>query len=371
MSRVSLSDVLDLLGEGGLAERYEERKARFRAFLQQPKWRPEDIAPWLEECLEYGCAARPVYFYAFQDIVVSIGTHLGLQVEYGQYGQRHETGYDGKWVTADGDVLLLEVKTSPWPVPSVHQLGRYLNAFALRHEMPPERVFGLFLVGPGELAPIVDQIRGSEFRSRMKLLQVFDLLRLWRLKLNLASELGSDAAERMVQRLLLPMESINVGALLDLIEEVARRTAARGAENKPVSSDGKWTRSELLDFMKKASPVQRAVLGALTLEPGKPLRTAELVALMRDISEQWVHMPRPDSVTARTLSGGLASLRRICRERGRESIIEHTSEGYRVAEQYLDWLTEWAQREKERARQCGLQARLLNDSSDIGHRAKS
>ena len=119
MGQVSLSDILELLGEGGLAERYEERKARFRAFLQQPKWEPEDFAPWLEECLERGCAAKPVYFYAFQDAVVTIGYHLGLEVEYGLYGHRDDLSYDGKWITPEGHIILLEVKTSPWPVPSV------------------------------------------------------------------------------------------------------------------------------------------------------------------------------------------------------------------------------------------------------------
>ena len=360
MGQVSLSDVLELLGEGGLAERYEERKARFRAFLQQSKWEPEDFAPWLEECLEKGCAAKPVYFYAFQDAVVTVGHHLGLEVEYGLYGHRDDLSYDGKWITPDGDIILLEVKTSPWPVPSVHQLGRYITKYAIRHEVPYEKVFGLFIVGPGELAPIVDQIRGSEFRTRMKLLQVFDLLRLWRLKISLEQEGDEETARRMVHHLLLPMESINVGGLLDLIEEVARRSG--GSNRQTHQGNGEemeWTRSELLEFLRKASPVQRAVVGALALQPDDAARTAEVVAVMREISEEWVHMPRPDSVTSRTLAGGLASLRRVCREKGKEDFIEHVPDGYRIVPRYVDWIAEWVQREKKRARQRAIQRELL------------
>ncbi len=339
MAKVGITDILNLLGEGGLEDRFEERKRRFRNFLQQSKWQPDDFELWIHECLEMGSFSRPAYFYAFQDLVVTIGLHLGMRVEYGRYSRGQEIGYDGKWVASGERTILLEVKTSPWPVPSVHQLGSYMNRYVPRYGISPENVYGLFIVGPGDHTPLVDQIKGSEYRSRMKMAEVDDLLRLWRLKRDLEKRAGAEAAARMVQNLLLPFESINVGAVVGLIEEVTRHSVSRDERD---SEDFQWKRSELREFLSTATSSQRALLAALCTLRTEPANGQRLVELMQKASHFCEDVLPESSISLRTFAGALSSLHRACHQRDKEPFIERTPEGYRLAKRYLDWIVEWA-----------------------------
>lgn len=343
MANVSISDILALLGEGGLEDRFQERKARFRRFLAQDKWRPADFAGWIEECLEKGSSARPSYFHALQDIVVSVGIHLGMEVEYGTYGQGPDIGFDGKWSAYGGRTILLEVKASPWPVPSVHQLGSYMDRYVPRYDVAPSKVYGLFVVGPGDCAPLLDQIKGSEYRSRMKLIQVADLLRLWELQLQLRERSDPDAVKRTIQNLLLPFESVNVGSLLTLIEEVARRsTADAGGRAETAGVRREWGRSELTELLEATTPAQRTLLAALASSRAEPVGGRKVVELMRRAAERCANVLDADTISHRTFAGALASLLRTCHQQDREPIIQKTSEGYRIAPRYMDWIVQWA-----------------------------
>ncbi len=78
----------------------------------------------MRECTEKGSVTNKVWYNALQDIVVAIGDRLGFEVEFGRYGgSKQEIADDGLWRRASGDVLLVEVKASAWPVTSVGQLG--------------------------------------------------------------------------------------------------------------------------------------------------------------------------------------------------------------------------------------------------------
>jgi hypothetical protein len=344
MAQVSLSDILSLLGEQCLHDRYQDSKTRFRRFISQPKFTPQDFKPWIDECLEKGSSARPAYFYAFQDMVVSIGAHLGMSVEYGLYARSQDIGYDGRWTAADGRIILLEVKTSPWPVPSVHQLGTYMSRYAAHSNVDPAMIYGLFVIGPGDFTPVLDQIKGSEYRTRMKMIEVSDLLSLWQLHIDLRSRLGAEQVSYTVQNLLFPFESVNVGALLELIREVARRanSEAEKGEDEVQYQPQEWGRSELIAVLDAAAPAQRTLVAALCAINSEAATSLDVVALMRAVGRECPGLLPPESISQRTFSGAVSSLHRLCHEKNRETFFERTVHGYRIREHYLEWITEWA-----------------------------
>lgn len=109
MATSSIEDVLMLIGEP-LSDKSEEAKARFRRYIAQAKWTPDNCRSWLDECVEKGgkdSDAR-VYYNALQDIIISLGNRLGLEVEYGRYsGSQKEIAFDGLWKRDSGEVIVV------------------------------------------------------------------------------------------------------------------------------------------------------------------------------------------------------------------------------------------------------------------------
>jgi hypothetical protein len=339
MPNVSIADILSLLGDDGLEEKYDARKVRFRSFITQPKWTPEDFRVWMEDCLDHSSSAAPTYAYAFQDLVVAVGHHLGMTAEFGLYSRSNDISYDGKWTTATSRLILVEAKAAPWPVPSVHQLGSYMERYALRYAVSPDNIFGVFVIGPGDTVPVIDQIKGSEFRNRMKLIEHIDLLRLWDLKIRLQESMDDAAAARMVQSLLLPFESVNVGSLLDIIYEVWQRGEVETPQ-PPAPTEAEWRRSEVEELLNSAAPSQHALVAALATCGPDPLPAEALVEYMKQAAERMAEAIDADSVTRRTLQGALAAFGRSRKDR--DSLVETTPEGYRLAPRYYQWIANWA-----------------------------
>jgi hypothetical protein len=342
MPNVSIADILRLLGDEGLEERYDARKNRFRDLITQPKWAPDDFRAWIADCLDLLSPTAPTYAFAFQDLVVAVGDHLGMTAEFGLYSHSPDIAYDGKWTTFAGRIILVEAKASPWPVPSVHQLGSYMERYALRYSVSPDNIFGLYVTGPGDCVPVIDQIKGSEFRNRMKLIQSADLLRLWDLKGRLEESMDSAAAARMVQSLLVPFESVNVGSLLDIIYEVWQRGEFGEARPPDEPADEEWRRSEVLQLLDAANPSQKALLAALASIGPDASPPDTVVDYMKQAATRMTEAIDAETVTRRTLQGALAAFGRSRRDKHKESLVENTSEGYRITPRYYHWIADWA-----------------------------
>ena len=116
-----IKDILNLLGNE-LKDEGEEQK-RFKDFIEQEKWTTEQIKAWIDECVNKSSGAHDPYNRAYQDLIVSLGRKLGFEIEYGRYaGRAGLVNNDGSWKRQNGDKIILEVKTSTWPISSVSQL---------------------------------------------------------------------------------------------------------------------------------------------------------------------------------------------------------------------------------------------------------
>ena len=143
MAFVSIADMLLLLGDSGLDDQHPEPRDRFRRMLAQSKWQIADLKNWTDECLESGSRVQPQFYYALQYIVTSLRFHLGMEVEHGSYaGSEPVIAYDGRWTLANGQTILVEVKSTSWPLGSAGQLGNYMDLFCQRYRRPPARCSG-------------------------------------------------------------------------------------------------------------------------------------------------------------------------------------------------------------------------------------
>ena len=202
---------------------------------------------WLEECLTKGSGSRSPYFRAFQDIIVTLGRRLNFGVTYGRYAARRgEPSFDGLWESPKGEIILVEIKASAWPLGSVDQLGRYMDQVAQDRELGATKVYGLYVIGYGEIAPIIEQIRGSSYSPRMRVITKDDLLELLELQEDLRSRVGEAAAE-MTRDILLPLESINLGNIVHLIRDLAYPAPLEpeAHEEAPILEPKRITREEM------------------------------------------------------------------------------------------------------------------------------
>jgi hypothetical protein len=350
MAITAIEDALMLIGEP-LADKNEEAKTRFRIYIAQTKWSPDDYRAWIVECIEKGGrdAEARVYYNALQDIVVSLGTRLGLKVEYGRYsGSQKEAAFDGLWKRESGEAIVVEVKSSPWPVDKVRQLGDYLGQLAKENDWEPSSVYGLYAIGSGDFEALLTQIRGSDWRNQIRLISFENLLRLVELAEQWDAIGGPDTGAAKAQRLLLPVETIDLGDLIDLIIEIAefrRQEAVSEGDDTPEESETAgdvWGRTDLLGYLRNTTTYQKALLGALSTIGEDWVSRKQLLHLMAKVATV-LPDAQDHKITGYTIAGARAGLK--MRRGDKEDIIEQRERRYRLRADYREVVVDWARAE--------------------------
>lgn len=354
---IEIRDVLNLLGKE-LKDNTEQAK-RFREFIEQDKWTSEQIKKWLDECINKSSGAHDPYNRAFQDLVVSLGKRLGFEILYGKYvGKSGEENYDGIWKKENGDTIILEVKTSTWPIGSVSQLGDYLDQLAKKEEN--KNAFGLYVIGKGDVQPLIEQILGSKYKDRMRLILYDDLMEIINLKEELEPVIGEKQAIEKVQNLLLPVESINIGNIVRLIIEIAttKSTAVEEQVEEEIErevTDGEeepWTKAELLSYLRDVTPYQKLLLAALVQVDREPATPKTVAFLMNEIVKRKKISDIDTKITGKQVGGAKGGIKLKCKYLGKEDIIERewspTERSYtlKIKEDYKQTVIDWVKGEK-------------------------
>jgi len=207
---ISLERTLSLIG--GLVDS-DSSKKRFRDFLSSSEVGREDLVNWVGECLSKTDRA---YGFALQDIINEIGRRLGFNVESGLYvGRANEIGHDGIWGSESTEIhLVIESKKSTAYELDPSKVGDYLDRLTTERNWKKDDAYGLYVTGVADTHVLVSTIRGSDHRDRIRIIPVAALLRLFKLK-----EEETLSHEKLV-KLLVPMDTINLGELVDLIEGI-------------------------------------------------------------------------------------------------------------------------------------------------------
>lgn len=329
---VEICDIINLIGN--LKDGVEAKK--FREFIGQSKWSLEQIKSWLDECVEKG---KDPYNKAFQDLVVSLGKRLGFKVEYGKYlGKAGERNYDGIWRSYDGKIIVLEVKTSTWPMRSINQLGKYIE------ELPEENVFGLYVIGKGDAQPLIEQIIGSKYKDKMRIIFYNDLIEIVSLKEKLEPVIGEKQAIEKVQSILFPIESINLGNIVRLIIDIIE--IEESIEDEEVEDDRVWAESELISCLKTVTLYQKLLLAALA-HMDEFATIKEIVNLMNEIAKK---CGIEDNITYKHVRGAKGGIKLRCKNMGKEDIVERKLDSekrmLKIKERYKQLIVDWVKNEK-------------------------
>jgi hypothetical protein len=348
MAESRMEDILDLINRD--LDDKSETKDRFREFLLKEKWEPEHFKAWIQECVNKGDTSHKVWYNALQDIVVAIGSHLGFDVEFGRYsGSKQEIAFDGLWKRETGEVILVEVKASGWPVTSIGQLGQYAERYAESKEVNEADVFGLYAIGGSEVQHLIDQIKGGKYRNRLRLISFEDLIALWDLKADLDTITGKDAGATRVQSILLPFESVDVGNFVRLMLEIAELKSATGIDQPPVPPveppAEPWEKAELFSFFQGNTDWQNACLTVLSLTDEEQIPSNRLLRLAAKVAEG--HFPSVAEQPLKNLAGPRAGFK--MRRGDKEDFIssEWASDEaqwqnfYWLKSQYREWIREW------------------------------
>ncbi len=197
-------------------------------------------------------------------------------------------------------------------------------------------------MGEGDFTGLVDQVRGGEYRNRLKVISFKDLIRLFRLRRALDRRLPAPQVCQVVQDLLLPFDSINVAGILDIIEGIAG-TALGIAYEGPgagASDRGDWRRSDVGALLDELPAPQLLLLLALATAPEGRLHREELVRTMNRLAPTMPSL-EGSTFTSRTLAGARAAISKREELLGKDGLITTEGSGYALCPRCLDWVTDW------------------------------
>ena len=202
--------MLGLLGE---LRDSSSSSSKFRDFIASSSFTRQDLESWTRECL---ASSDRNHAYAFQDLVNEIGRKIGFRMESGFYvGRAGADNHDGVWTSPKSGIhLVVESKKSTAFKIDPAKVGEYIEGLASKRSWKKERTYGLFVIGEDKPGTLIDTIRGSDYRNSIRLVPIGALLRLLRMKED--TGLGH---EKLV-KLLVPLDAINIGELVDLVESI-------------------------------------------------------------------------------------------------------------------------------------------------------
>jgi hypothetical protein len=258
MVEITIEKLIELTGD---LKDNQPSAQKFRSFISSSDVSRTDLKTWMNECLE---KTGSNFNRALQDIVNCIGERLGFQVEYGLYVGRGEAiGYDGKWSSPDAKIqLVIDTKKSGAYRIDPGQIGGYIQQLRTTGEM--EDIYGLFVVGEEQPSTVVNTIRGSQYRNSIRVVPLKSLVNLLRIKEE------AQLSHTQIVKLLVPIDTINIGEIIELIEDIVETRLKEEAIETPTRIKVYEERREedlLVASLKELSTLQS---GEVVICPSKP-----------------------------------------------------------------------------------------------------
>jgi hypothetical protein len=212
MVELTLDRLVSLAGDWTDDSRASEQ---FRQIIDDEQTTTDEIETYLHEAIQ---GSEQHHNRALQDLVNNIGRRLGFQVEYGVYQGVSETiGFDGLWTstaTEEETHLVVETKKSTAFSIDPGQAGQYMDELVQQEGVHRSQVYGLYVIGDGDVETVAQTVFGSQYRDRMRVITAQRLLDL--LEIQEDSGLRHD----QVVDVLLPINAVDVGQLVGLIQDV-------------------------------------------------------------------------------------------------------------------------------------------------------
>ena len=219
-----INQLIAFAGEGTLKDG-SSASSEFRSFLASVS--SAHLGRYAKECLELRFDGSG---HALQDVINQAGSRLGFKIEDGLYrGKVGAVGHDGLWRSPEGQVLIVEVKTTDAYRVALDTIAGYQKQLADADEIDLETSSILIVVGREDTGDLEAQIRGSRYAWDIRLISVEYLLKL----LGLKEDVEDPQIAVRIRAILNPQEFTRVDGIVDLLfsakediqEEIQREDA--------------------------------------------------------------------------------------------------------------------------------------------------
>lgn len=202
-----------LLGLSGRLSDGSNESIRFRENIESPRIRLLELQAWTAEAL--GGPPDEQHLYALQDIINSLGTRLGFQIEYGSYSTERSTWmpFDGLWRLSEDLYMAVEIFSEPLERIDFARLDRDLRALSRNPALGQATVVACFVLCQGASPGIWNEIRSSSLHDRIRLLPLGTLFELLRM------DTEGVLSRRQIPVLLRPLNPLGVNDVLGFLEE--------------------------------------------------------------------------------------------------------------------------------------------------------
>jgi hypothetical protein len=221
ISQFTIEQIVKTAGSGNLQDA-SDCSHELCAYLLEAS--SEKLAEYIDACLT---AHFPNSGRVLQDLVNELGRRLDYKVTNGRYqGVVNAIGFDGIWVSPEGQSIVIEVKTTDAYRISLDTIAGYRERL-LKTQALSEPASVLIVVGRDDTGELEAQVRGSRHAWDMRLISTDALLKLVQLKE------GAEDPEtgRKIRSLLAPMEYTRLDQMVDVMFTTAKDVeSAAGAE---------------------------------------------------------------------------------------------------------------------------------------------
>ncbi|NUN70427.1 MAG: hypothetical protein HUU02_12020 [Bacteroidetes bacterium] len=152
--------------------------------------------------------------FALQDIINEIGERLGFDALPGRYrGTVNAIGFDGLWVSPEGQSLVIEVKTTDAYSINLDTVAKYRQTLIQEGKIQEKSSSILIVVGRQDTGNVEAQVRGSHHAWDVRLISVNSLIRL----LNVKEKVEDPDIEKLIRTILVPREYTRVDGIIELV----------------------------------------------------------------------------------------------------------------------------------------------------------
>jgi hypothetical protein len=311
MVELTLDHIADLAGDWTDDSRASEQ---FREIIENEQTTTDEIEAFLHEAID---GSEQHHNRALQDLVNNIGRRLGFRVDHGIYqGRSGKIGYDGHWVSDATETethLIVETKKTTAYSIDPGQAGGYITDLAENEDLDREQVYGLYVIGEGNVETVAQTIFGSQYRDRMRVITAHRLLDL------LAIQAESGLRHDQVLDVLLPINAVDVGQLVGLIQDVIEFQDNKAGEN-PSVTDSRDTKTDSWNGPQIGANAVQGPISRTELEESDngmvavfPSRVSGISFLEENNAWGFVHIRRTPEYVAMYISEDIQEIRYVAR----------------------------------------------------------
>ncbi|MGL4960901.1 MAG: hypothetical protein ACRC67_06690 [Inquilinus sp.] len=208
INEFSIDQVVAAAGDGNLKDG-STCAEEFRSYLAQIP--SEKLGLYVDRCLS--SPPLPKGGIILQDLVNELGRRLDYKVTNGRYqGTPNTIGFDGIWVSPEGQTIIIEVKTTDAYRISLDTIVTYRQKLLDSGTVTGESSI-LLVVGREDTGELEAQVRGSRHAWDIRLISAEALINLVKLKEN------SDDIEtgKKIRSVLTPVEYTRLDRLVDVM----------------------------------------------------------------------------------------------------------------------------------------------------------